>query len=206
MVDVPALFTPQELAPIQDGIRKYLRLINLPIPEWQIRFIADESDLYLTLDSIRRSFHDTRRMLNKSMYQGRQFDPCEDVLDRQESYLLTGKTEQDTAVARRTFTVLYFVVVEPLVKLFSKYDHATILLIVDQVIDYVKEFVASFEDYGTADDAVIAKAQTQRTIAAREEQRKIEKAARKRATRRKTKAEVENLAIEMIKVSSGDVE
>lgn len=183
MTSLTQLFTPQELFPVQDGIRKFIRLLCLQVEDWQLRFVADECDLIMSLESVKLSFQQTSTMLGLRKYQGQDYDAPEEVRRLQECYLLTGKDEQETARARRTYLTMYHIVIEPTITLFAKFDHATILQIADGVIDQIIEEVRNTDAYGSHDDALVAREQIRAIVRHRDEQRKLT-LLQKRTTKR----------------------
>lgn len=186
-----AYFTEEELKPLRTGIRTFIRLTGFIHDDFQYRWFADESDAISSLKSIVRAFQKTEPMLGKSKYQGQLFDAVRQVREDLAASLLTGMTENITVANRKRYGPLYYLIVLPAVNLFSKFDHQTILNIVEEC---VSDFVVMFEQcdsYGTLDDALVAQAITRNIIQQNETAIKAEKAARKKATRKKKKDDIE---------------
>lgn len=187
------LFSEQERFPVEDGIRKFIRLLSLPVEDWQLRFVADESDLKLSLDSIKRSFEDTRSMLGLKKYQGIAYDAPEQVKRWQETYLFSGRDDQEVARNATTYTTMYYLVMEPIIDLFRKFSHEQCLEYAPMIIDHLIEMVDTTDAYGTADDAIVAREQIRSIVRQREEARKVEVSLRKKNSRKKRDTLLEDI-------------
>lgn len=173
-------FTPEQLGPVRLGIRTFIRLIGMFADPIQGKWIAEEQDLIAALQSIKTAFNDTTRMIGKRKYQGREFDPINEVKKDLMVYLLTGLSETEDAGQRRRFKPMYYLVVEPTIDLFAIYsDHQTMLQHIDCVIDDMIALVQTSVEYGTYDDALIAQEQVRVIIHQREAIRKEQAAKRK---------------------------
>jgi hypothetical protein len=53
-----AYFSETELANVVDGVRKFIRLLSLPVTPHQAVSIADEWDLTSSLELVKQAFHD----------------------------------------------------------------------------------------------------------------------------------------------------
>lgn len=191
MATLDTYFSDQELLPIKQGIRTFIRLTGLISDDFQYRWFADEADAVSFVKSIGTAFHLTERMLSKSKYQGQPFDAVRQVREDLAGSMLTGHTESMTVANRKRYSPLYYLVIEPAITAFLKFDHTTILAIVDDAVEGIAELVNQCDDYGDFDDALVAQHQTRQLIHTREEAAKAVKATRKRG--RKKEVVIEEL-------------
>lgn len=176
--------TDAELIQITGGMRTFIRLTGMIHDEFQHRWFADEADAKSSILAIARTFKASERMLGKQKYQGQPFDAARQVREDMAASMLGGADESIMVANRKRYSPLYYLIVEPIINALSKYDHKTILEIVE---DICHGFVAVMENttcYGNYDDALIAQAQVRRVIADREEAIKVLKASRKRKKRK----------------------
>jgi hypothetical protein len=174
-------FTEAELQPIEQGIRTFIRLMGLIADETQYKWFADEHDAVSALKSIVERFQLTERVIGKPKYQGHAaFDPTRQVRDDIEGSLLTGHTDMITFASRKRNSPLFYLIIEPVIQLFAKFDHASILHIVKDCIDEIIEMFNGCDAYGTYDDALVAQFQTRAIIHEREEATKLIKTGRRK--------------------------
>lgn len=176
---------------VTDGLRKFLRLQQLPLQEYQLRQNADVFDLIEAIDAIRVMYADTSRMIGKQMHQTSQYDPAEDVKCAIEEWLLVGDCERETAHLRKKHLTMYHLVLEPIVDMLSVLDHATAIQEAAVVANQLTDYVVKFDAYGTADDALVAKHQIKAMVKQREEVRRLKKEAAKKSSRRRKREDVE---------------
>lgn len=183
---LPILFTEQELAPVHNGIRTFIRLLGMIYSDdpLQLKWLADEEDLKSALRSIAQQFKASEIMLGKRKYQGIDYDAPNEVKKDLSTFLLTGRDERDEALQRKRYLPMYHLVIVPVCDLFYKYDHRMQIDIADKVIEELCAIIDNTDAYGTLDDALVAQAQVRQLITEKEERRKAELNARKR---RKTK-------------------
>lgn len=170
---------------VNDSIRKFIRLTPLIMDKQHGQRFRDENDLIEALDVVRDSFHDTKNMIGKKMYQGVVFDPVEDVKRALEEYLLGRRERKDVALARRKNLIMYHLAVEPVIEMFKGIPHATTLMIVDEVVDSVQDLIRTMPIESHLDDAIVAQVQVNVLIKEREERRKLELAARRKKKRKR---------------------
>ena len=187
-------FTTEELQPIKDGIRRYIRLMGLiydPNPLVWNKWLTDESDLKAALRSVADAFKASATMLGKRKYIGMDFDAPREVKKDLTTFLTTGKDCGETATLQKRNLPMFYLVVEPVINLFYKFDHATMIAIADELTDDVCKMVDACTEYGTYDDALIAQHQVREMIRAREEVRKAE--LEKKRKRKKSRDPVAEL-------------
>lgn len=173
-------FSDDELDSIRSGFRIFIRLTGLIHDDYQYRWFADEFDASSAITAIPRTFHASARMMGATKYQGQPFDPVRQARDDLLASMLTGPTEQLMAANRKRFSPLYYLLVEPIVRLFAKFDHQTILNCCDDVCNELAAEFSQCDAYGTYDDALIAQEQARKLIRIREEEIKAHKSQRKR--------------------------
>ncbi len=184
---IPAILANANLNEVNAGLRVFTRLFGLETDPLQAKYAASEADVALALESVKQLMHETERFIGKSKHVGKPFDFVEDVkLDMTELLLLSDDQVQ-TAVKRKRNLPLYHLVVSPVVELFRQFDHATAVKNADVIINYIKETAFDEDNYGTYEDGLIAQAQVRQIIHDREEQSKIEAAARKKQNRKAAK-------------------
>lgn len=174
---------------ITDGLRKFLRLQSLPLQEYQLRQNADVFDLMEALTMARDFYADTGRMLGKQMHQNQPYNHAEDVKRELEENLLVGKTERETAHLRKKNLTMYHLVLEPLVDSVGTSDHAEAIQLSGIAIERILQDIVAFSEYGTEDDALVAKHQIKAMVKQREEARRAQKEAAKKAGRRRKREE-----------------
>ena len=172
-------------ATVSDGIRKFLRLQQLPLQEYQLRQNADVFDLMDALTITSDSFTQTSRMLGKQMHQTSVYDPCEDVKRELENFLLVGKTERDTAHLRKKNLTMYHLILEPLIDSMAQYEHTSAIQEIDATVQQLIHDIQTFDNYGTEDDALVARHQIKAMVKQREDARRTKKEAAKKQARRK---------------------
>lgn len=190
-------FTQEELKPLRNGIRTFIRLTGFIHDDFQYRWFADEFDAASSLRSVATTFQKTKEMLGKSKYQGQQFDPIRQVREDLAASMLTGHTESTTIANRKRYGPLYHLVIQPAVELFSKFDHQTILNIVDECVAQFITMVEQCDDYGSLDDALVAQAIARMTIQRHEADAAIARSTRRKANRKKKKDEIEQIVAEV---------
>lgn len=172
--------TEAELMQIASGMRTFIRLTGMIHDEFQYRWFADEADAKSCILAIARNFKASERMLGKQKYQGQPFDAARQVREDLTASMLGGMDEPTMVANRKRYSPLYYLIVEPIINALGKYDHQTILNIVDEVCAGLIQILESTTCYGTYDDALIAQAMTRKLIAEHEEAAKVLKASRKR--------------------------
>ena len=182
---------------VADGVRKFLRLQTLPLQEYQLRQNADVFDLMEALTITSDNYAQTARMLGKQMHQTSAYDPGEDVKRELENFLLVGETDRETAHLRKKNLTMYHLILEPLVDSMSHHDHATAIQDIALVVQQLIRDVQTFDNYGTEDDALVARHQIKAMVRQREEARRLQKEAAKKQSRRKKREDV-------IPVDAGD--
>ena len=170
---------------VADGVRKFLRLQSLPLQEYQLRQNADVFDLMEALTITSDNYAQTARMLGKQMHQTSAYDPGEDVKRELENFLLVGETDRETAHLRKKNLTMYHLILEPLVDSMSHHDHATAIQDIALVVQQLIHDVQTFDNYGTEDDALVARHQIKAMVKQREEARRLQKEAAKKQSRRK---------------------
>lgn len=177
-------FEESELASFKRGVRTFIRLTGMISDEFQYRWFADEHDAVSALQSVATGFHKTKPMLGASKYQGQPFDAVRQVREDLAASMMTGHTEMTTVANRKRYSPLYYLMIEPAVNLFAKFDHQTILDIVDECSQALIDLFNECDAYGTYDDALVAQAITRNVIREREEAAKLAKSTRKRRTKK----------------------
>lgn len=184
MTTLASHFSENELQPILNGIRTFIRLTGLISDDFQYRWFADEVDAVGALKSIVTRFQLTERMLGKSKYQGQAFDAPRQVRADLEGLLLTGHTEMTTIANRKRNSPLFYLIIEPTITLFAKFDHESILAIIEASIADLIEIFNQCDAYGTYDDALVAQFQTRSIIREREEAAKLVKMSHRRSRKK----------------------
>lgn len=185
MAALDAHFTEEELTPVRRGIRTFIRLTGLISHEFQYRWFADEADAVSFLKSIVTTFQKTERMIGKSKYQGQPFDPIRQVSEDMAALMLTGHTETTTIANAKRYSPLYYLVIEPVIRLFAKFDHQTAIALADEITDAIAQLITDCSDYGSYEDALVAQEQTRFLVRQREEAIKVLRSTRKRQNRKK---------------------
>ena len=184
---IPTILTNANLTEVNAGFRVFTRLFGLDTASQQAKYSPCENDAELALDSVKQLLQETERFIGKSKHVGKPFDFVEDVkLDMNELLLMSDDPVQ-TAVNRKRNLPLYHLVVSPVVELFRQFDHVTAVQNADVIIEYIKEAAFDEDNYGTDEDGLIAQLQVRRIIRDREEQTKMEAAARKKQNRKAAK-------------------
>lgn len=170
---------------VADGVRKFLRLQSLPLQEYQLRQNADVFDLIEALTITSDNYAQTARMLGKQMHQTSAYDPGEDVKRELETFLLMGETDRETAHLRKKNLTMYHLILEPLIDSVSQPDHAQAIQDIAVIVQQLIHEVQTFDNYGTEDDALVARHQIKAMVKQREEARRAQKEAAKKQNRRK---------------------
>jgi Arc/MetJ family transcription regulator len=181
-------FTEQELAVVREGVRKFIRLTGLihdSSPLVWNKWFTDEGDLKASLRSIADAIKATHTMVGKRKYQGVDFDAPREVTKDMHTFLLSGADDGEVALQRKRHMPMMILVIEPVVQLFYKFDHPTMIAIADELIADVIAMVDETTDYGTYDDALVAQAQVQSLVRQRDEARKAAAEAKRKRSRRR---------------------
>jgi Arc/MetJ family transcription regulator len=181
-------FTEQELTPVREGVRKFIRLTGLihdPNPLVWNKWFTDEGDLKAALHSIADAFKATHTMVGKRKYQGVDFDAPREVGKDMATWYLSGANDGEVALMRKRNLPMMYLVIEPVVQLFYKFDHETMIAVADELIADVIALVDNTTDYGTYDDALVAQAQVQQLIRQRDEARKAALEAKRKKSKRR---------------------
>lgn len=182
-------FSAEQIAPIAAGIHKYIRLIGLisdPNP-LELKWLSDEWDLHTQLETLSRAVKATEPMIGKRKYQGIDFEVTTEVKKDMQTYLMSGRTDAESALFKKRNMPMYYLVIIPVLNLFKGMDHQKTIDIIDEVVKDVQNMIWSTESYGTHDDALVARMQVQQLIKQSEEQRLAELNARKRPKRKSKK-------------------
>lgn len=193
-------FTEQELQPIRNGMRTFIRLTGLISHEFQYRWFADEFDGVSSIKAIGRAVQMSARMLGKTKYQGQAFDAVRQIREDLAGSMLTGETETVTIANRKRYSPLFYLVIEPIVNLLGKFDHQTLLNVYPEIIDEFAAMLEATDCYGDFDDALIAQEMTRRLIRDREETIKASKQLRKR------RKKAEKIELEIVEDEPEEVE
>lgn len=177
-------FTDSEIAVLQDGIRKFIRLIGLYVDPLQGKWVAEEQDAYAALESVCFSMKQSERMLGKRKYQGLDFDHINECKKDLMVYLLTGNTEATDAGEKKRNLPLYHLIIEPTIQAMSKYTHTEAIELCTEVTAEVAAIIKACDAYGTFEDALIAQAQVKTMIRVREDAR-LEALAKRRPKKNK---------------------
>lgn len=181
-------FTEQDLAVVRDGIRKFIRLTGLihdPNPLVWNKWFTDEGDLKAALRSIADAMKATHTMVGKRKYQGVDFDAPREVTKDMNTFLLSGENDGEVALQRKRHMPMMILVIEPVIQLFYKFDHETMIAVADELIGDVIKMVDESTDYGTYDDAMVAQAQVQALVRQRDEARKAAAENKRKRSRRR---------------------
>ena len=170
---------------VTDGLRKFLRLQTLPLQEHQLRQNADVFDLFEGLEVVREAYADTGRMIGHQMHQGIPYSHSEDVKRAVEEFLLVREDARETAHLRKKNLTMYHLVLEPLIDSIAGEQHENAIQSAAVLTEAMVNFTKSFDQYGTEDDALVAKYQIKAMVKQREEARRLQKLASKKANRKR---------------------
>jgi len=190
-------FSSEQIDLIRDGVRKYIRLIGfIGSPNLlELKWLADEWDLHSALETLSRAVKASHTMVGKRKYQGVDYDIAREVKKDMQTYLMSGRTEPETALLKKINQPMYYLVISPVLDLFAlPFDHQTAIDIVDDVVAEVQRMIWSQEDYGDYDDALVARMQVQKLIRETEEKRLAEINATKRKRKHKRNPIIELFA------------
>lgn len=180
-------FSQPDLQLVVDGIRKYIRLMGLiydPNPLIWNKWFVDENDLHSSLRSVASAMKNTKPMIGQRKYQGIDYDAPREVTKLMHAFLLSGRTDGETSTLRKQHLPMLYLVLEPTIQLFYKFDHPTMINVADELIDDVVALLYSSTDYGTYDDALVAQSQVQAMIRAHESAKIAANAKRTKRPRR----------------------
>jgi len=190
------LFTPEDLAPVATGIRKFIRALGLELASYQLKWVADEFDLVSALKIITQYVDDSASLLGRQKYKNQPYVFTDEVKKDMEEFLLVGRDAKETALMRKQNLGMYHLVVEPTIDLLGKLSHEQALTNSHEIIAEIVGLVENSDDYGDHYDALVAKEQIGVMIRARAA---AKEASKKRTVRRKIKpAELEMLPTEEI--------
>lgn len=181
-------FSDAELAPVKEGIRKFVRLLGLihdPDPLVWNKWFTDEGDLKAALRSVADAMKATAHMISKRKYQGVDYDPPREVSKDMHTFLLSGETDGEIATLRKRNLPMMLLVIEPVIQLFYKFDHEQMIAVADQLVGDVMTMIDESDAYGTYDDALVARAQVQQLIRQRDELRKAATEVKRKRSRRR---------------------
>lgn len=170
---------------VADGIRKFLRLQQLPLQEHQLRQNADVFDLMDGFDLVVRSFQGTSRVVDQQLHQTSKYSHSEDVKRELEENLLVGKTDRETAHLRKKHLTMYRLVLEPLVDELSSMGHTAAIITAHDLLPILNQMVTEFDQYGTEDDALVAKHLIGSIVKQREEKHRLQKELAKKTARKR---------------------
>lgn len=180
-------FTTEELTALNEGIRRYIRLMGLiydPSPLVWNKWFTDESDAKAALRSIADAMKGTEPMIGTRKYQGVDYDAPREVYKLMMTYLTLGLNEGETALLKKRNLPMIVLIVEPTIALFNKFDHATMIAHADALVEDVCTLIDQCTDYGTYDDALVAQHQVYTILNAREAERKAIAEAKNRRRRK----------------------
>lgn len=181
-------FTDAELAPIKEGVRKFIRLLGLihdPDPLVWNKWFTDEGDLKAALRSVAESMKATAHMIGKRKYQGVDYDAPREVTKDMHTFLLSGETDGEVATLRKRNLPMMILVIEPVIQLFYKFDHEQMIAVADELVGDVMTMIDESDAYSTYDDAIVARAQVQQLIRQRDDARKAALEAKRKRSRRR---------------------
>lgn len=189
--------TDADFSSIRANLRVFVRLFGLDVDPLHAKYAANEFDTQDALHSIGILLKATARFEGKRKHSGVVFDFVEDVKSDMTELLLTGLDSSSSAVLRKRHLSLFHLVVIPTLEFFRGYTHKQAVEIADEVIDYISATAFNEDDYGTYDDALIAREQTRNIIRLRDEQAKLSTSTH----RKKNKAAMQLIEVEMAAVS-----
>ncbi len=187
MTFLTTTFTEDQLQPVRSGIRTFIRLQGLihdPNPLVWGKWLADEDDLKMELQSVVEAFKKTQSMVGKRKYQNVDFDAPKEVSKDLMLFMTMSHDGTESATLRKRNLPMYHLVVEPVIQLFYQFSHQEMIDNAQAVIDGVIELIDTSTDYGSYDDALVAQAQVAAMIREREEARKAAAEAKRKKRRR----------------------
>ena len=186
-------------AVVTKGIDQLLRL-DFPVgTELDIKHhtsrTVDSLEMIDALKTIRHFFEDTRGMLvdGKSipMYRGEsEFDFIHDIKLAIKGFFLVGENDKHSALRRRKYRSMVFLMLNPLVDLFQRSTHEEMLAQYGETVDLAITHILDSNITASADDAFVVRHVIQKEVAKRN---KIQAAVdgimrlRRRKKRRKSK-------------------
>lgn len=158
------------------GIDQLLRL-DFPVgTDLDIRHHTDRTvdalEMVDALKTIRHFFEDTRGMLvdGKSipMYRGEsEFDFIHDIKLAIKGFFLVGEDDKQSALRRRKYRSMVFLMLNPLVDLFQRSTHEEMLAQYGETVDLAIAHILDSNINATADDAFVVRHIIQKEVAKR---------------------------------------
>lgn len=172
---------------IQDGIRKVLRAQDVPLQEYQQKWNADVFDILDAVDIARLCVPIVTRTVGVQLHQTNRYDFTADIKNEVEENILSHKDEKQSLLMRKMYLTPYHMIIEPMIDALGSVDQDQALIEYNQLFDDVSHAIMTFTDYGSVDDAVVAKHQIKSMVKVREEHRRTQKINQKKANRSRKK-------------------
>lgn len=170
----------KDYSAIAAGLKKFVRLIPLRQDPTQEKYIQDEFDLAEALSVVKTKFLETAEMFGKRKYKdSKQFDFIEDVREEMEEWLLNDENVTAAAVKRKKFQPMYYLVLLPVIELFTNDTHAQALRQISAVIADVENMILNHDINGHFDDAKVIQAMISKEMKVKEDARMAKRTKRK---------------------------
>lgn len=200
-------FEDEDLHKVRLGIHQFTLLTGLihdPNPLVWNKWFTDESDLKLSLNSIRDAIKATMPMLGKRKYQGVDFNVVTETKKDLWMYLMSGADAGETAGLKKRFQPMYYLVIEPVIELFNVFSHEEAIMFADEVIDGIQEMVKTDAKYGSYQDALRVQTDVRKLIDEKDAAKKAANNSKRR--RRKPQRDPLLAMLAALAVEPDDVE
>ena len=155
---------------VERGIDHLLRL-DFPISNDELDVkrhtgrTVDALEMFDALEAMRDFFEETRGCIGKPMYKKeKEFDFIHDIKEDIKGYFLTGDDSKDSALRRRKYHSMVFLMLNPIVNLFHRDTHKEALERYNSVIDECIEYIKNNESNASAVDAFVVRRLIQKAI------------------------------------------
>ncbi len=159
------------------GIDQLLRL-DFPIGNTELDIkrhtgrTVDALEMIDALEATRHFFEDTRGMFVKGksipMYRGeKEFDFIHDIKSAIEGYFLVGEDDKQSALCRRKYRSMVFLMLNPIVDLFQRSTHEEMLTQYNDPIDRAIAHIINNDIDASPDDAFVVRHIIAKTVAKR---------------------------------------
>lgn len=172
---------------INDGIRKVLRAQDIPLQEHQQKWHADVFDILDAVDVAKMCVPIVTRTVGAQLHQTNPYNFVNDIKSEVEENILSHKDDKQALLMRKMYLTPYHMIIEPMIDALGNVGHQQALAEYEHLFDEVTNAILTFADYGTVDDALVAKHQIKSMVKVREELRRNQKLAQKKMNRSRKK-------------------
>lgn len=170
------LFPVSDLRLFLEGFRYYIKLMGLVYEEpMEVKWCSTEQDLISALRSMLDEINSTKSLVNFSKYKKTKYSLSKELHKFMKSLLLEGSNQQEQIRLTRRNMLMYYSVIDPLIKLFGFLEHAESIEHAPGIISAIVAHIEKYDsdEYGTYEDAIIAREIIRKRIKEETKQQKL---------------------------------